>query len=251
MLASHKYENLLGQNLIRLTRVDSTNNYAANFLKTSKAVSGTVIMADEQTNGRGQRGASWQSEPGMNLQCSAIWLPNGLELQHQKYLNFAVGVALVQYLSKKNIVAQIKWPNDILVNEKKICGVLIENSLKGANISNVIIGIGLNVNQLEFGALNATSLKLENNQFYPIDEVISGVLNELNQTLQLIVDGRLEELENLYFLHLFGFNTQLNFEDMNGLFRGEITGVDPFGNLIVQANGEARTFGLKEIKFLF
>jgi BirA family biotin operon repressor/biotin-[acetyl-CoA-carboxylase] ligase len=251
MLASHKNENLLGQNLIRLSRVDSTNNYAANILKTSKAGSGTVIMADEQTNGRGQRGSSWQSEPGMNLHFSAIWLPKELQLQHQKHLNFAVGVSIVRFLAKKNIVAQIKWPNDILVNQKKISGVLIENSLKGTRVASAIIGIGLNVNQIDFNELNATSMQLENQQFYPIEEVLTGMLNELNQAIELLASHRFEELENLYFQHLFGFNTQLNFEDINGLFWGEITGVDPFGNLIVHSNGAARTFGVKEIKFLF
>ena len=150
MLASHKSEDHFGQFKVHLSRVDSTNNYAANLIKSGKAKSGTVILADEQTNGRGQRDAVWQSDPGLNLQFSAIWLPESFFIKDQRYLNFAVSIAIQQFLSKKGVEPQIKWPNDILVGEKKISGVLIENQLQGQRINACIIGIGLNVNQTEF-----------------------------------------------------------------------------------------------------
>lgn len=251
MLASSISEDQLGQNQVHLSCVDSTNNYAANMLKTGRGRSGTVILADEQTKGRGQRGAVWQSDPGMNLQFSAIWTPKNLSIGNQRYLNFAVSIALVRYLKKQNIQAQIKWPNDILIEGKKICGVLIENNLRGENILSSIIGVGFNVNQTDFGELSATSLKLEKGQFFPVQSVLDSVLLEINKVLSLITQSQFDELESLYFEHLFGYNVELQFEDMSGLFSGEIIGVDNAGNLLVQTNGETKTYGLKDLKFLF
>ncbi len=251
MLASDNSEDQLGQNQIHLSCVDSTNNYAAILLKSGHSKPGTVILADEQTNGRGQRGSVWQSEPGLNLQFSAIWTPKNLSIQNQRFLNFAVGIALVRYLKKMEISAQIKWPNDILVEGNKISGILIENNLRGELISTAIIGIGMNVNQLEFENLIAASLKGVLKHNFIIQEVLEGVLFELNKMLKYIHENRFEELETLYFEHLFGYNVQLQFEDMNGLFRGEIVGVDESGKLLVLSDGEIKTYGLKELKFLF
>lgn len=250
MLASPNNKDLLGQFQVHLSCVDSTNNYAANLLKAGKARSGTVILADEQTNGRGQRGAVWQSEPGMNLQFSALWMPEHLSITAQKYMNFAVVVALVRYFKKKTIVAHIKWPNDILVQGRKIGGVLIESTINENSIGHTIIGVGLNVNQTEFGNLNATSLKNQLGQFFPVREVLDGVLYELNFTLGMLLDKRFNDLDTLYFKHLYGFNQYLEFQDKNGFFRGEIRGVDDFGNVQIEKNGQVVSYGIKEIKFV-
>ena len=110
MLASRNIQDQIGQVKVHLSLVDLTNNYAANLLKSGKAKSGTVILADEQTNGRGQRGEVWQSEPGLNLQFSIIWIPENLSISNQKYFNIAVSLGLVQFLEKKGIEAKIKWP---------------------------------------------------------------------------------------------------------------------------------------------
>ncbi len=251
MLASKSYEDQLGQNQVHLSCVDSTNNYAANLLKTGDVVSGTVILADEQTNGRGQRGSAWQSKPGMNLQFSAIWLPKNINTQNHRVLNFAVSVSIIRFLKKKGIEGQIKWPNDILVNGRKICGVLIENNVRGNFLSSSVIGVGLNVNQTDFGNLKAASIKGETGEFTPIQSALDGLLLELNKVLELVSSNQIDDLESIYFKHLFGYNTELQFEDMNGLFRGEIIGVDDTGNLKVQTNGVIKSYGIKEVKFLF
>lgn len=251
MLASPLPENQIGHFQVRLSRVDSTNNYAANLLKSGKALSGTVILADEQTNGRGQRDTSWQSEPGMNLQFSIIWIPNGFGIQQQRFLNFAVSNALIDFLKKKNQPALIKWPNDILVLGKKIAGVLIENQIQGQDISSSIIGIGINVHQKDFGALPATSLSLLGADFQPLEEILRTFLFCLNEQMNHLTNQNFEELESAYFQNLFGFEKEIFFEWKEKTHAGKILGVDDHGKIQIAMKDEIRCFGIKEIKFLF
>ena len=139
----------IGRKIVRLESVDSTNNYTANLIKSGELVHGSVIMAVEQTNGRGQMGAEWLVKPGENLTFS-IFLDNvNLSVDNQFFLTRLVSVSLIDFLANFNIPAMIKWPNDLFVNDKKIAGVLIENNVSGSFIQKSIIGIGLNVNECE------------------------------------------------------------------------------------------------------
>ena len=250
MLASRNSQNQIGQFKVHLSLVDSTNNYAANLLKSGKAKSGTVILADEQTNGRGQRGETWQSEPGMNLQFSIIWIPENLSISNQKYLNFAVSLGLIRFLEKKGIEAKIKWPNDILVKNKKICGVLIENQIQGIRIASSIIGIGLNVNQVNFEKFSATSVRNELNQNHPTQEVLDGLIFILNTEFKAVTAANLDFIEKQYYERLLGYKSQQKFCDDQGEFTGEILGVDANGNLQVFKNGIIRSYGIKELRFI-
>jgi BirA family transcriptional regulator, biotin operon repressor / biotin---[acetyl-CoA-carboxylase] ligase len=251
MLASHKSEDLIGQFIVHLTCVDSTNNYAANLVKSGKAESGTVILADEQTNGRGQRGTRWQSEARVNLQLSVIWKPENLLVQDQRYINFAVSIAIRNLLTKKEIEAQIKWPNDILVNQKKISGVLIENQLQGERIHSCIIGIGLNVNQLHFDNLMATSIQLENGKFQTLEPLSEELIFCLNEKLLLVKNRKFKQLQEEYCSALYGFQKVVPYELNNAKFSGKIIGIAEDGNVVIETDGKVKTFGLKEIRFLF
>ena len=131
----------IGQKIIHLESVDSTNNYAAILLSEGRIGHGTVILADEQTNGRGQRGAKWLSAEGVNLLFSLVVQPDNLSVSDQCVLTEITSLALIEFLRKFGISAQVKWPNDILVNGEKIAGVLIENHLKGNLIASSVIGI--------------------------------------------------------------------------------------------------------------
>ncbi len=250
MLASRNIQDQIGQTKVHLSLVDSTNNYAANLLKLGKAKTGTVILADEQTNGRGQRGEVWQSEPGMNLQFSIIWVPENLSISNQKYLNIVVSLGLVFFLEKKGIKAKIKWPNDILVKNKKICGVLIENQIQGFRISSSIIGIGLNVNQQEFENFPATSVRNELGQFLPTEQVLDGLLHTLNNEFQKLNSTNIDLVEKCYYSFLLGYECAQKFKDDQGEFTGEILGVDANGNLQVVKNGMIRSYGIKELRFI-
>lgn len=128
--------------------LDSTSNYLASIADESPH--GFVVEAEAQTAGRGQRGNSWESEPRMNILMSVLLRPEGIAPSEQFLISQAVSVAIVRVLRHYLPEVRIKWPNDIYVGDRKICGILIENSITATKIIHSIVGIGLNVNQREF-----------------------------------------------------------------------------------------------------
>jgi BirA family biotin operon repressor/biotin-[acetyl-CoA-carboxylase] ligase len=146
--------------IIWLERVDSTNDEARRHISEIDNLS--VVSALEQTKGRGQRGNRWSSQPGENLTFSLVVKDFRIKANEQSAISQATALSLVDLLSRHEVKARIKWPNDIYAGDEKICGILIENSLKGSEIDWSIIGIGLNVNQTAFpeDLPNPTSMKL-------------------------------------------------------------------------------------------
>src|ERR1035441_10550859 len=143
----------IGKNLITLDSVASTNNFAKDMLSNTRPVEGTAIMAKEQYAGRGQMGNAWETESGKNLTCSFILYPEFLEADKQFFLNMAVALAVKDFCEHVlHDEIKIKWPNDIYYHDKKLGGILIENSISGNKISSSVIGIGINVNQTAFDA---------------------------------------------------------------------------------------------------
>src|ERR1043165_9220886 len=145
----------IGQNKVFLPETHSTNSYAIELLKNVNAIEGTVVYTHKQTQGKGQRGNSWIAEPQRNTTLSLILRPVFLNSKNTFYLSKITALALHDLLTEILDVGQfdikIKWPNDILVNSKKIAGVLIENSILNEHLQWSVIGIGINVNQDNFG----------------------------------------------------------------------------------------------------
>ena len=143
---------MIGNNHIRLNRVNSTNKYAVEMIAKSKPIEGTVISASFQYEGRGQIGRFWESEAEKNITCSTILRPDFLEASDQFQLNIAISLALHDFISHflDNKDVKIKWPNDIYVGDKKIAGILLQNSLIGKKVNSTIVGTGININQTEF-----------------------------------------------------------------------------------------------------
>ena len=151
----------IGKNLVFVPECPSTNTLALEISQQSPVKEGTVVITDSQTAGKGQRGNTWEARPELNLTFSVILKPGFLAINKQFYLNVLISLGLRDYLKEKtSVTAYIKWPNDILVHGKKISGILIENQLRGSLLLNSIAGIGLNLNQKEFGSRSATSLSL-------------------------------------------------------------------------------------------
>lgn len=241
----------IGLKIIHLERVDSTNNYAAILISEGKGTHGTVILADTQTHGRGQRGAEWQSNAGENLLMSVIIEADNLSVVDQFVLSEVAALSLVFFLRKIGISGQIKWPNDIYVGEKKIAGILIENQLKGSLINNAILGIGLNVNQMNFDGLNATSIKKEINRFHAPMEILMSWIDSFNEVWHYFLMNGRSKVEELYLENLKGYQRWVEFADLSGEFSGKIEGIDQSGKLIVRKENELRTYDLKEISFIF
>ncbi|MFM1877066.1 MAG: hypothetical protein RL266_2803 [Bacteroidota bacterium] len=228
-------ENLfIGSTVIRLERVDSSNNYARALIRDKMPIEGTLVLADEQLEGRGQRSNKWYSEPELNFTGSYILRPAFLAAKDQFMLSASVALAVLDLISEilQEETVKIKWPNDVLVNGKKIAGILIENSLRGNNLDNSIVGIGINVNQTGFAeGLNATSLKATSNKEFDLDELISVLNSKLEKRYLQLRQGQHQPILSQFNQNLFGFDEEkmLTVNGNEGIFR--ILGARPSGEL--------------------
>jgi BirA family biotin operon repressor/biotin-[acetyl-CoA-carboxylase] ligase len=241
--------NVFGKEIIHLSSVDSTNNFAATLLSNQLCQNGTAILADAQSFGRGQRGNTWQSENGKNLLLSFIFKPDNLSVQRQHELTWATSLSILKTLGKFNIHAEVKWPNDVLVYGKKIAGILIENQITGDSISSSVIGIGLNVNQTDFSSIQATSISNELNNQYSKELVFQELCDSMNVLFDQIVKNESDILKSEYENALFQKGKIGQYEDQLGTFDGKIIGVDVNGFLLVEVEKEIRTYGIKEIRY--
>lgn len=239
----------IGRKLIHLESVDSTNNYTANLVKSEGLSSGTVILADEQFAGRGQRGAEWVVEPGMNLTFSVYLEVVNLSVENQFDLSKIVALSICDFLEKNGITSEVKWPNDILVNGRKISGVLIENSISSSSPIRSIIGIGININQTLFGKFDATSVQSELGHFYPVRDALFSFLESFNKLYDELINNS-ALLGGRYLEKLYQYKSKKQYKDASGLFIGEICGVEQSGKLIVLKNDQKVSYDLKEITFL-
>lgn len=241
---------LFGKEIIHLSDIDSTNNFAAKLLSENLCQNGAVIMADVQTQGKGQRGNIWLSESGKNLLSSFVFKPDNLSVENQTALTWATSLSLLETLRKFNIEAQVKWPNDILINGKKIAGILIENQLQGNRINCSIIGIGFNINQTTFSELKATSLILETNKKVEPRTFLNLLANEMNEQFEFVKSSSFEFLKHEYESHLFQINELKKYKDDFGEFFGKIIGTTDDGKLVIEKSNTIVTYALKEVAFL-
>lgn len=244
-----------GNNTIRLPIVESTNAYAQDLARQLKVPEGTVVITDNQTLGRGQRGNSWFCEPGKNLTFSLILYPPDLAADNQFVLTQLVSLAIADYVKSeysKPDEVKIKWPNDIYVGNKKIAGILIENSLRGNLLSNSIIGIGLNINQLDFGELKATSLALLTAKNFDLNASLEKVCSAIEARYLQWINKKQLILNAEYQKNLYLIQEPASFEIENRKVDGKIIGVNKSGKLLLSLipNFEVLELGIKEIKFL-
>ena len=240
----------IGQKITRLDRVDSTNNYVAKLLREGKIGHGAVILADEQTSGRGQRGAVWNSQPSENLLFSLFVTPANLSVLDQVALTHFASLSLIEVLRKIGISSAVKWPNDILVNDKKIAGILIENIISSGRVGSSIIGIGFNINQVDFDGISATSVRSETGEFHSLDSILFSLISELNELWRYVEIGNYQFLRKNYLENLHLLNVQACFKDKTGIFEGVITGITREGLLLIDKGNVQHTYDLKEIQFI-
>lgn len=242
---------LFGNELITLQSIDSTNNYAANMNKQGLLADGAVIMAYNQTNGRGQRGNSWKVESSKNLTFSIFWKSSSILVSEQFKLSMALSLGIINYLKANQVDARIKWPNDIYVGKEKIAGILIENSLRGNKIANSIIGVGLNLNQTNFGSFSATSLSKLTGSEYDIDKELTVLLTFIEPELLKLRSITEVSLKNLYYESLIGYQDDFEYviAGTETICTGRIIEVKSDGKVLVLSNNQESEFDLKEIVF--
>lgn len=272
--------------IIWLDSTDSTNDEVRRHICDIDNLSVTAAM--EQTAGKGQRGNRWFSEKGMNLLFSIALKPDEITGPHfQAYDQFSINetaaLSVIDFLASYGINAKIKWPNDIYVSDRKICGMLIENAVMGGRISWSIIGIGINVNQTTFpgNTGNPTSMALEMSRNsgaacgeLDIRQALPRFMDIFKEYVHryLHINGGLGKLHRLYLAQIWRMNEPASFRDYRDtptghhegpmgmltenpgsarLFRGKITGVTGTGQLVVEEeDNTVSEFGFKEIGYI-
>ena len=240
--------------LIKLNATDSTNNYLKQLILERTLDDFSVVVANHQTNGRGQRGSSWLSEKDKNLTFSVLKRNISIVANQQFLLNILVSLSIVKSLEGFNIPKlAIKWPNDILSDHHKISGILIENLIKNKQIEYAIIGIGLNVNQVKFEGLSKVN-SLKNIMPFAVDkdELLTKIIDKLKMYFKLYSENGSEFLNSEYESYLFRKDKPSTFcSHDNSLFTGIIRGVSASGKLCVQMEDFNKEFDLKELKLMY
>jgi BirA family biotin operon repressor/biotin-[acetyl-CoA-carboxylase] ligase len=241
-------------NVIKLDAIESTNDY----LKSAVFNNTQVAYTYNQFKGKGQRGNKWMSEPGKNLAFSIKIYPKNIDIKDQFKINVIFSLLILNTLKSLQIPdIKIKFPNDIMSGNKKICGILIELKVKGSEIDNIIIGFGLNVNQENFGELtNASSLKLISNLNYDLDGISNLFIQNLTRhnylnklfNLNLGFDKTLEH----YNQNLYGLNSNSIFQKNKSRFTGKIKSITSSGGInILKKDGRVQTYNFDEIKMMY
>lgn len=245
---------LFGKPHIRLEIAGSTNTYARQLIEANRPESGMVISSSFQYSGRGQGIHQWDSESGKNLLCSYIFYPQ-IPVSHLFILNKMIACAVHQCLEKLtgNIELKIKWPNDILVNNRKIAGMLVETGIKGDEISYCIAGIGINVNQEIFRTFypEAVSVKMLTGENTELDLVL-GVLNKSLSNWYKVLNESHEKVNEYFINQLYLVNLQTNFIIRGNSVTAVITGADNEGRLLMRtANDEILKLKHGEFQYVF
>lgn len=241
--------------ILKLDATDSTNLYLRDLLRSENPPDYTVVVADKQLKGRGQMGTFWQSEEGKNLTFSVLKRFNSLHVRHQFVLNIAISLAVCDALNKFSIPnIKVKWPNDIMSGSIKICGILIENVLKGSLVDHSIIGIGLNVNQTDFiGLERASSLKGVTGRHFDLDEILQKILGRIQFYLEDIETKTVAQLLPAYENMLFRKDKPSTFTNpKDEMFMGYIRRVSQSGKLVLELEDKVfKEFGFKEVTLLY
>lgn len=243
---------IIGKVLYELSECESTNLYAKDLIANIKPLDGTVVLTDNQTAGRGQFGNSWQGEAKQNITLSIILFPK-LKVKEQYFLSKAISLACVKALkSITNLDFEIKWPNDIFYKNQKVGGILIENQISGNDITNAVVGIGINLNQENFDNLpHATSVFQLVRYFLSRKKVTELLLQYIDVEYIKLTQLRFKEIDLEYHQFLKSLHQEFKFIENNIQKIGVLKGVNTAGQLIVEVNNQTRLFDFKEIEWVF
>jgi BirA family transcriptional regulator, biotin operon repressor / biotin---[acetyl-CoA-carboxylase] ligase len=196
---------IIGSNILFINNLPSTNTYAASLLRDNELAEGTVIYTNHQSSGRGQGGNKWESEDGKNLLISIVLFPSMIIPAEQFHLSMAISLGICDFLDRYTSSVSIKWPNDIYVNNDKIAGILIENSIMGNLIEHTIAGIGINLNQKKFlsDAPNPVSLSNLTGKEYDLSECLIKLVSDLDKRYKSLIAGNAALIKAHYLSRLY------------------------------------------------
>jgi BirA family transcriptional regulator, biotin operon repressor / biotin---[acetyl-CoA-carboxylase] ligase len=253
---------MIGHQIIHVESIGSTNDYALQLAADPGRKEGLVVRTDEQTAGRGQRGTSWVAEPRANLLLSVLLRPVWLPVQDQFRLSVMAALAVhdafcatLRGVGQVVEMLDIKWPNDLWLGSRKVGGILIQNTIGDGGLEASVVGIGLNINQIQFPpeASNATSLALATGQLYDLSEVLTYLLEALEQRYIALRAGHWPALLANYYLRLKGYGQLCTwvYAASGQQVRGVVKGITSAGLLEVEVEGgEVVHFEVKEVKWV-
>jgi BirA family biotin operon repressor/biotin-[acetyl-CoA-carboxylase] ligase len=242
--------------IIKLDAIDSTNDFLKRLSAVETTKNWTVVVAQSQTAGKGQMGAQWQSESGKNLTMSILVKDTSVKATEIFDVNLAVAVSIIEILQNLEIAdLAIKWPNDIMSDNKKIGGILIENQFKADKQVVSIIGIGLNVNQTNFENLpKASSIANVTNKSFDTDLLMELIVLKIQQNFDFIINKNVDHLWQKFNQNLFKRGSVISYIDKNKKqFDAIIQEVNREGKLILRhtIDDSINSYGLKEIEMIY
>lgn len=238
---------------MELIQVDETSSTSTQLKSIPLRKEMTVMTAEYQTAGRGQRGNSWESEKRRNLLFSILLSPHQVTASHQFILSQVISLAIVNTLKKYNPDFRIKWPNDIYWNDKKLGGILIENELMGKHIDRCVIGIGLNINQEVFhsDAPNPVSLYQITGKKEDRMKILFDLLERFHTSMESIAQGDYQPFVEAYHKALYRNQGLYPYRDDKGVFYASIDHVEPLGPICLKdEEGNLRYYAFKEVKVI-
>ena len=244
---------IIGSNLLRFDSIQSTNTKALMLIRNEDIPEGTVVFTGFQTAGRGQAGNTWESEKGKNLLLSIILYPESVSPENQFIISMTISLGISDLIDKYHPGCKIKWPNDIYLNDKKIAGILIENSISGSILKSSVAGIGLNINQVNFppNIPNAGSPKQITGKEFDTEVLLKELLSELDKRYKLMLYGDRESIRREYISKLYRLNEWSRYRSAGSAFKGRITNISDEGHLIIENHGgKMMTFSFKEVDYL-
>jgi BirA family biotin operon repressor/biotin-[acetyl-CoA-carboxylase] ligase len=249
-------EEISGFRIIRLKEVESTNSFVRLCLEKGEDLRhGTIVLTENQTAGKGTGSNSWHSEAGKNLILSILLKPERLSPEKQFILNKAMALAVSDFVEAllPAYKIRIKWPNDIYIEDKKVAGILISNTIKGDKLDDVIVGIGININQENFpGEIpNPASLSMFSDTKLNLNDCLKFLCRFLNHRYEEIICGEIQKITDEYNSKLYRLNEIHGFIKEGESFTAEITGVSEYGQLQLKSSkGEDLLFGFKEVEYV-
>ena len=251
-LASIRKTEWAGAETYYFDKIDSTNTKAKELAEEGHP-SGTFVVADQQTAGKGRRGRSWDSLPGTGIYMTLMLKPD-INPNHASMLTLVTAMAVANAMHRvTGAEALIKWPNDIYWKEKKICGMLIENDLMGRNINQSIAGIGININQEIFhsSAPNPVSLLQITGEEHDLFKILKNIMLRIQSYYSLLKKGDTTSIACQYGESLFRREGMHQYKDANGEFLARIVCVEPEGRLILEDEKlTKRGYMFKEVEYL-
>ena len=235
---------------IHIPETNSTNKYLQAASGNENLASGSVVLADFQTTGRGQAQSSWESEAGQNLTFSILLRPRGITVNNPFIISEMVSLSVKYTLDKYMADVSVKWPNDIYYKDSKIAGILIENTISQGFINKSIIGIGLNINQTEFhsAAPNPVSMSLATGRTLDRMKIMSEFMEIFAEQCKHINNSDANSIHDNYKKNLYRKDGFHKYSDINGTFNARIHDIEPTGHLILErTDGTLSKYAFKEV----